>query len=191
MPALSPHLPFLLLNLAWGGYEILLGHRRRAADGGARDQGTLKMLWRVLYGAIALGVAVSFLRSGRFPAAWIEPLRWSGCVLVAGGLAFRIWAIRTLDRWFTVDVTIQQDQPLIQHGPYRRLRHPSYTGALLAFCGLALGLGSVLSVLAIVPAATWAFLRRIRVEEAALREAFGARYDAYAATRWRLLPGVW
>jgi protein-S-isoprenylcysteine O-methyltransferase len=191
MSMFSPDLPFLLLNLAWGGYEMLISHRRRAADGGARDQGTLKLLWRVLYGAIALGVAAAFIGLWRFPADLLDPLRWVGCALIAGGLAFRLWAIRVLDRWFTVDVTVQHDQELIERGPYRWLCHPSYTGALLAFCGLALGMGNGLSLLLIVPTVTWAFLRRIRVEEAVLREAFGPRYDAYVAKRWRLLPGVW
>ncbi|MFT4248512.1 MAG: isoprenylcysteine carboxylmethyltransferase family protein [Pseudomonas sp.] len=182
---------FLLLNLTWGGYELLISHRRRAADGGAHDQGTLKLLWRVLYTVIALGVAAACLGIGRLPAHLLEPLRWTGCALIGGGLAFRLWAIRTLDRWFTVDVTIQEGQRLIQHGPYRWLCHPSYTGALLAFCGLAIGLGNAVSVLLIVPAASWAFLRRIRVEEGVLREAFGDAYERYVASRWRLLPGVW
>lgn len=188
----APSLPvFLALNLLWGGYELLISHRRRADDGGAHDRGTLKLLWRVLYAAVALGVAAAFLGLGRFPAAWLEPLRWAGCALIAGGLALRLWAIRTLDRWFTVDVTLQPGHTLVGHGPYRRLRHPSYTGALLAFCGMALGLGNALSLLLIVPAVTWAFLRRIRVEEAVLREGFGEAYARYAARRWRLLPGIW
>ncbi|HBK45882.1 MAG TPA: protein-S-isoprenylcysteine methyltransferase [Xanthomonadaceae bacterium] len=190
MSMLSPDLPFLLLNLAWGGYEILIGHRRRAHDG-ARDRGTLKLLWRVLYGVVALGVAAAVLGIGRLPAHLLEPLRWTGCALIGGGLALRLWAIHVLDRWFTVDVTIQEGHQLIQHGPYRWLCHPSYTGALLAFCGLAVGLGNALSVLLIVPAATGAFLRRIRVEESALREAFGDAYVRYVARRWRLLPWLW
>lgn len=186
-----PDLLFPLLGIGWGAYEMFVSHRRRANDGGAHDQGTLKLLWRVLYVVVALGVAASALGVWRFAPALQAPLRWTGCALIAGGLAFRLWAIQVLDRWFTVDVTIQEGHQLIEHGPYRRLCHPSYTGALLAFCGLAIGLGNALSILVIVPATVWAFLRRIRVEEAALRGAFGARYDAYVARRWRLLPGIW
>lgn len=188
------HLPdtlFLLLNLAWGGYEVLISHRRRAADGGARDQGTLKLLWTVLYGAIALAVTAAVFGIGRLPHALLEPLKWSGCALIAGGLALRLWAIHVLDRWFTVDVTIQDGHQLVQHGPYRWLCHPSYTGALMAFAGLGLGLGNVLSLLLVLPAAVWAFQRRIRVEEAALHDGFGAAYAGYVAARWRLLPWVW
>ena len=185
-----PGLLFLLLNLAWGSGEIALSLRRRSR-GGSRDAGTLRLLLRTLYGAVALGVALSFTGWGRFPDEWIEPLRWCGCALLGIGMALRLWAIRVLDRWFTVDVAIQAGQRLVRHGPYRRLRHPSYTGALLCFYGLALGLGNLPSLLAIVLASSWAFARRIAVEEAVLADAFGTEWDDYAASRKRLWPGVW
>lgn len=185
------NLLFALLGASWGLFEVLLSHRRRAADGGARDQGTLQLLWRVLYAAVAVGVLLSFVGVWRYAPALQVPSRWLGCALLAGGLALRLWAIRVLARWFTVDVTIQDDHRLIRHGPYRYLRHPSYTGALLAFYGLAIGLGNVLSLLAIVLPVTWAFLRRIRVEEAALTQAFPREYPEYAARSWRLLPFIW
>lgn len=186
-----PDLLFMLLGLSWGAYEMLLSRRRRAADGGARDQGTLRLLWRVLYAAVALGVVLSMLGVWRYAPHLQEPLRWTACVLLGGGLALRLWSIRVLARWFTVDVTIQEGHRLVRHGPYRYLRHPSYTGALLAFYGLALGMGNVLSLLAIVLPVTWAFLRRIQVEEAMLTQAFPEDYPDYAAHSWRLLPWVW
>lgn len=191
---LTLHLPdllFLLLGLCWGAYEVLLSRRRRAADGGARDQGTLRLLWRVLYAAVVLGALLSMLGVWRYAPHLREPLRWLACALLASGLALRLWSIRVLARWFTVDVTIQEGHRLVRHGPYRYLRHPSYTGALLAFYGLALGMGNVLSLLAIVVPVTWAFLRRIQVEEAMLTEAFPQEYPDYAAHSWRLLPWVW
>ncbi|MBD4681565.1 protein-S-isoprenylcysteine methyltransferase, partial [Xanthomonas citri pv. citri] len=67
----------------------------------------------------------------------------------------------------------------------------SYTGALLAFYGLALGMGNALSVMAIVVPVTWVFLYRIRIEEAALQRAFPVAYPAYAKQSRRLLPLVW
>ena len=59
-------------------------------------------------------------------------------VLFVAGLILRWWAIITLGRFFTVDVTIEKDHELIQRGPFRVVRHPSYTGVLLAFVGVAL-----------------------------------------------------
>ncbi len=182
---------FHCLGLAWFGYEFLISHRRRANDGGAHDQGTLRLLWRVLYVAIAVAVAASFVTALRFAPALHAPLLWIGSALIACGLALRWWAIHVLARWFTVDVTIHADHQLIRSGPYRWLRHPSYSGALLAFYGLGVGLGSPVSLLVLLLAPTWAFARRIRVEEQALLGAFGAQYRDYAAHSWRLLPGVW
>ncbi|MEA9786447.1 methyltransferase family protein [Xanthomonas campestris] len=179
------------LSLLWVGYELWLRRQRRAADGGAHDQGTLGQLWRVLSLSIAVAVGLAFAGISHWPPAWQEPLRWGACALIAGGLGLRVWAIQVLARWFTVDVTIQADHQLVRSGPYRWLRHPSYTGALLCFYGMALGMGNALSLLVIVLPVTWVFLRRIRVEEAALRHAFPTRYADYATQSWRLMPLVW
>ncbi|CAD2242606.1 MULTISPECIES: methyltransferase family protein [Xanthomonas] len=182
---------FLALTLVWGGYEMLLSRRRRANDGGAHDQGTLQQLWRVLSVAVAIAVALAYSGLARWPQGWYAPLQWAGCALIVSGLALRVWAIQVLARWFTVDVTIQSDHQLVRSGPYHWLRHPSYTGALMAFYGLALGMGNGLSVAAIVVPVTLAFLHRIRIEEAALQRAFPVAYPAYAAQSRRLLPLVW
>ena len=61
-------------------------------------------------------------------------------MLFVAGLILRWWAIITLGRFFTVDVTIEKDHELVERGPFRIVRHPSYTGVLLAFVGLALSL---------------------------------------------------
>ncbi|AOS00700.1 DUF1295 domain-containing protein [Xanthomonas oryzae pv. oryzae] len=182
---------FGALNLVWGGDELLLSRRRRASDGGAHDQGSLKHLWRVLSEAVAVAVVLAYSGLAHWPQGWDASLQWAGCALIGSGLALRVWAIQVLARWFTVDVTIQPDHQLMRSGPYRWLRHPSYTGALLAFHGLALGMGNALSVMAIVMPVTWVFLHRIRIEEAALQRAFPVAYPAYAAQSRRLLPLVW
>ena len=75
-----------------------------------------------------------------FPTAAL-PYAWmfasAGVVLFVAGLLLRWWAIIVLGRFFTVDVSIAEGHELIESGPYRFIRHPSYTGALLAFLGFA------------------------------------------------------
>ncbi|RXR06031.1 methyltransferase family protein [Pseudoxanthomonas composti] len=186
-----PQLLFWIACAAWWAVEVFIGRRRRSQDDPARDGGTLRMLWTVLYGAIIVSVALSVLGIGRWPPAARLPLLWTGTALVAGGLAFRLWAIAVLGRQFTVDVGIQPGHALITAGPYRWLRHPSYTGVLACFYGLGLGLGSWTSLGVIALAATAAFARRMRVEEAVLAQAFGAAWEAHARRTWKVLPGVW
>jgi len=110
-------------------------------------------------------------------------------VLVGGGL--RDWSIVSLGRWFRREVTIEPGQRLVRRGPYRVLRHPSYTGLVLIFAGFGLAIGSWVGAAAALVLVLAGMLPRIRVEEGALANAFGAEYTEYASTRARLVPGVW
>jgi len=107
------------------------------------------------------------------------------------GLALRWYAIAYLGRSFTFDVAVAADQHVIDTGPYRRIRHPAYTGSLLSFVGLGLCGGNALSLVVLVAPIAWAFLHRIGIEEAALTAALGSRYSAYAARTKRLVPFVY
>ncbi len=186
-----PQLLFFVACAVWWAIEVFLNHRRRSQDAPSRDGGTLKLLWTVLYAAIFVAVLLAVLGIGRLPAGWRVPLLWTGTATIAAGLALRSWAIRVLGRQFTVDVGIQPGHELVRGGPYRWLRHPSYTGALLCFFGLGIGLGDWASFAVIAIAVTAAFVRRIRVEEAVLAEAFGRHWDDHARHTWRLLPFLW
>lgn len=185
------HLFFLLVAL-WVALEFWLGRRRRSGGGEtSRDDGTLRLLHGVIGGSVFLAVAAAYTGWLRWPHAWEAPLQWTGLLLMAGGLLLRWVSVRTLERWFTVDVAVREDQRLIQHGPYRWLRHPSYTGALMLFLGMGLALGNALSLVVLMLPVPLAFLRRIHVEEAALAAHFGEAWTAHARRTWRLLPFVW
>jgi len=91
----------------------------------------------------------------------------------------------------TVNVTIGEDHQLIQQGLYRYIRHPSYSGSLLSFFGLGMALGSWLSFLIIFFPILCSFLYRISVEEEALSNSFGSRYEDYRRKTRRLIPLVY
>lgn len=187
-----PHTPLLLvLSALWIASEVWYGRRRAADRGKAHDHGTLRGLHIAIWVSIALAVWLSLHAWGQVPEPWRARLYAIGCVLMAVGLVFRWWAIRVLDRYFTVDVAIRPDHQLVQTGPYRVLRHPSYTGALLTFYGFGLALGNVWALLLIVVVVTSAFAWRIRVEERALTTAFPDAYPDYMRKTKRLLPFVW
>jgi protein-S-isoprenylcysteine O-methyltransferase Ste14 len=79
----------------------------------------------------------------------------------------------------------------VERGPFRWVRHPSYTGVLLAFLGWALTLENWVAMALVVVPIFIAFVRRMNVEEEALRGALGERYAAYMKRTKRLIPGVY
>jgi protein-S-isoprenylcysteine O-methyltransferase len=78
----------------------------------------------------------------------------------------------------------------VETGPYRVVRHPSYTGLLLQCAGLGIVLGTALTVFVIIVPASLVLFHRIRVEERALLANFGKRYETYTRRTKRLLPGI-
>ena len=184
---------FVALVVLWACSELWLAWKRRSQDRSRmRDAGTLRLLLVTVYACIGMR---SGCRSGR-PATSgtrrsAQPLFWAGLLLMAGGLALRFWAIRVLARFFTIDVNIQEGHELIRRGPYRWLRHPSYTGSLMTFLGFGLALGNVWSLLVLMAPVTLAFIWRMRVEERVLAEAFPDQYPDYARQTKRLIPFVW
>jgi protein-S-isoprenylcysteine O-methyltransferase Ste14 len=118
-------------------------------------------------------------------------LALSGIVVMFVGLAIRWTAIYTLGRYFTRTVTIKNDHRIIQRGLYRHLRHPAYTGALLAQMGLGLAFTNWLSFMLIFAPILVAALYRMHVEEDALVQAFGGEYVEYAKHTKRLIPKVY
>ena len=107
------------------------------------------------------------------------------------GIVIRQWAIAVLGPFFTVDVRVHPGQTVVERGPYRWVRHPSYTGLIMTLVGVGLALGNwaALAVLAVVPTA--ALVVRIRVEERALLDGLGEPYRRFAASRKHLIPGLW
>ncbi len=105
-------------------------------------------------------------------------------------MILRWYAIFHLGRLFTPKVAIAADHRLIVTGPYRRLRHPSYTGALFVFFGIGLCLGNWISMLIIIIPLLAVYGLRIQEEENALLAAFGDEYRAYQKRTARILPFI-
>lgn len=96
-----------------------------------------------------------------------------------------------LGDYFTGAVAVSDDQPVVTAGPYRVLRHPSYTGLLLALAGLGLASANWIGFAAMAVISLIGVLWRIHTEERALLATLGAPYRAYAAQHKRLVPLVW
>jgi protein-S-isoprenylcysteine O-methyltransferase len=111
-----------------------------------------------------------------------------GLALFVAGFVVRWWAIIYLGKFFTTKVMISPDQRVIKSGPYRYIRHPSYTGSLLITLGIGCCLGNIGSLLILAACAFFSLWRRILVEEAALIDAFGDQYRVYMTKTKRLIP---
>lgn len=154
----------------------------------ASDRGSFWLIQAGQLAAVAGTLAAArWVHAADLPAS-IWPL---GAVVIAAGGGLRIWSLRALGAEFHRDVRVDESQRLVTTGPYRWLRHPSYTAALLLFAGLGVGQANVVSfaVSIVLPAAV--YLYRIRVEEAELEATLGDRYREFAAQRHRLIPGVY
>jgi protein-S-isoprenylcysteine O-methyltransferase Ste14 len=112
-----------------------------------------------------------------------------GLAIEAMGLYLAILARRRLGRYWSGEISIKVDHRLIRSGPYQKLRHPIYTGLLAMYAGAAVVTGTWLA-LAGFAMALFAYARKIRLEEANLRVAFGAEYEAYRRESWALAPGL-
>jgi protein-S-isoprenylcysteine O-methyltransferase len=182
----------VLIHAAWLALEwrrgaiaaVSLDRRRRPLD---RHSSTL---WDIANAMEWLGLVLGFLGFGRF-TDHVLASGFVGLGLLLAGIWIRWTAIRTLGHLFTGFVTISDDHRLVQSGIYGVLRHPSYSGLLVAHVGLGLSFASWVSVaMSTIPFAA-ATAYRIRVEEAVLREAFEDEYADYARSTWRLLPWVY
>ncbi len=187
-------LVFMAAGLVWllpeslGTFRQLAAVSRKAAL--VQDHGSLI----ILIGLQWAGLGLSFLLAGMFPAAAIlwhrTALLLMGVICMVAGVALRWYAIWTLGRYFTRDVAVSADQPVVQHGPYRLIRHPAYSGTFLTMLGVGLALTNWASLTALLVCVFLGHSYRVRIEEAALVRTLGQPYVEYMRRTKRFIPLV-
>lgn len=179
----------LLFGVSEGLLSILRRSRRDATQT-RDDRGSLRQIWRtILLGMTGAVLLWKFLPQAQIPVT--PTLYATGLGIFALGLLLRWFSIFYLGRYFTVDVAVARDHRVIDTGPYRYIRHPSYTGVLLAFLGLGICVGNVASLIVMMSAGTFVFLRRIEIEEQVLKTSLGEAYENYARRTRRLIPFIY
>ncbi|MGH2443582.1 MAG: methyltransferase family protein [Chloroflexota bacterium] len=147
----------------------------------------------LLYGAAALlagpFVPVTWLTVRVLPSSQWRIWCALGAALTLFGVLFTFWARIYIGRNWSAVAAVKADHELVTGGPYRWVRHPIYSGLLLAFVGTALASGQWRGVLAVVLSLI-AVAHRIIVEERFMREQFGNGYDTYAQRVRALVPGL-
>jgi protein-S-isoprenylcysteine O-methyltransferase len=179
---------WVLFAIYWIWESIML-QRMRAGAGEVDDRGSSRWLQILIplswWSAVALIWAVP---QAAFGNATIFDV---GLAIMAAGQLLRWWSVATLGRLFTINVAIRSGHRLIESGPYRYLRHPSYTAILLFHLGAALCFGNALSLVAMMVPTTVALLNRMRVEDRVLVAGLGEPYRQYMARTKRLIPGLY
>ena len=182
---------FLIICAIWVTSEILLIVLRRSKnDSQDYDKGSIKWLNIIIYTCVALAVSFGFIGIGQIHST-ISIIPWIGLCFIVVGLIVRWTAILTLRKYFTTNVVIQSDHRIIKTGLYRFVRHPSYSGSIISFCGLGLAFSNWISFIVLVVPITIAFLKRIQIEEQALSSAFGEEYSDYCKMSWALFPWIY
>ncbi len=179
----------LALWLLWALYWIVAARsgkpvRRRAA-----------LSWRIAFLAQALLTAVllgphrwsGWLGVQLIGGGWVR--FWIAVALIIAGLGLAIWARRALGGNWSGAVTVKQGHELVKEGPYRRIRHPIYSGVLLMILGTGLASGQAHGLVAFAIALICLYLKA-RVEERWMESEFGQLYVDYRRTSWALIPAV-
>ena len=182
---------FAVVFGGWILFEIILTGRRRPSRGErSRDRGS----GLLVFGAMFVAFMILLKGPSSVPEATMSASPWMvfgvAIVIALAGFGLRVWAIRELGRSFTAAITVSPGQTVVQSGPYRLIRHPSYAGALVTVFGAALALANWVSLVAVVPIFL-AYAYRIGVEERALERELGRPYADYRRTTRRLIPFVY
>ena len=182
----------LIVCLVWAFSEVVGGKllpalRRRGTVNAVKarsDKGSRLVLWLSIF--VSIVIAIFFGTNEITPLPdWFFYL---GIVLMLAGIALRQWSIRVLGQFFSTTVQVTSDQRIVTSGPYGVIRHPSYSGALLALLGLGLSAKTWAGTLVITVLFGLVYGYRISIEENLLKAEFGQEYADYAKKTKRLIP---
>lgn len=183
----------LIAVVAWlvGELALRIPQRRRAGRTVTREWRSFAGIYiAALLGGILAGLVARHAPVLNLPGrgGW-----WTVVALAIAwpGIVLRLWSIATLGRYFRPIVHIQQGHQLVRSGPYRVLRHPSYSGLLLGLFGLSLTFANIGAIVIYNGCILAAVLYRIRVEERMLLDGLGDQYAEYMRHTHRLVPGLW
>lgn len=174
----------------WPELILVTRARRSAAARTSRDAGSLRIIVRGLWIALLAALLLSFVGATQWSPVAGRVVVLGGTILLIGGSLLRRLCWRTLGQYFTGDVQARSDQPVIERGPYRWVRHPSYTGGILMFTGVGVALCNWLSVAVLVMTSIGVYSYRVHVEERALLETVGAAYATYMKRTTRYIPFI-
>jgi len=160
--------------------------RRNGGEIKKKDGGSVLLIRVLMYVSVFAAILLAAKHITMLP----DWLFYPGIVLMIVGILVRQWAIFVLGRFFTVTVSVQKNQKVVDYGPYQFVRHPSYLGLLLIIIGVGLALGSWAGILILLVMNGIALGYRIQIEEKVLVSELGKDYVEYTKRTKRLIPFV-
>ncbi|HEX9085691.1 MAG TPA: isoprenylcysteine carboxylmethyltransferase family protein [Gemmatimonadaceae bacterium] len=193
LPFVWPHALIFWAVYVWAflpEWKVVQGGIEGVKGGNSTDGGSLRVLLGGMWVALLIAFGLAFVRAWSFPTGARLPLFAVGLSLIALGSLLRRYCFRTLGQYFTGDVRARSDQPVIRTGPYRLIRHPSYTAGMMMFIGIGLALGSWFSFILLTIATIATYGYRVTIEERALLDAIGEPYRSYMKETKRFVPYI-
>jgi protein-S-isoprenylcysteine O-methyltransferase Ste14 len=174
---------FSLVYLAWIIIESKISQEELHKGNKTSDYGTCELY--------ALGQAAVFLSALWFTSTWQSPNVWHviGFSIFLSGIAYRLWAIKTLGKYYSHMVREVEGHKIVASGPYRHIRHPAYAGMMLINLGIVIFFFNPVTLLLFLLVLIPAIILRIIIEEKTLFAIEG--YEQFAQDRPRLIPGIW
>ena len=157
---------FSSILVVWAFSEIIGGIaipklRSRGETIKRKDNRSSRLLYLSLYLSGAIPVILARFNIGMLPN-WFFYL---GIFFMVLGIFIRQWGILSLGRFFTVNVSVQENQKIVDSGPYRFIRHPTYLGILLILIGIGAALQTWGGILIVIIVFGLTIGYRIQIEE--------------------------
>jgi protein-S-isoprenylcysteine O-methyltransferase len=181
---------FASTSILWIGSEIWNNIHYRVKVDKSKDKGSAVFLWISIYAGVFLGILFSSINTSN-PSSTQDLRVLAGSCIIWFGVIIRTWAIKTLGTFFTPTIAVQEKQKIITWGPYKYVRHPSYTGGFISFLGLGIALGSVTGFALMIILIFMGYKRRMDVEEKVMLSSFGDEYRSLMLKTKRLIPYVY
>ena len=175
---------FVLIASEIFGAALVPQLRRHSATRVKRDRGSRVLITFAILVSMLIAFYFGYANVGELPD-WIF---YVGISLMFLGVLVRQYAIAILGRFFSLSVQIAEDHKIVDKGPYRLVRHPSYTGVLITSIGLGLAVQSLGALLVLLLFFGISFGYRMYVEERTLLSALGQDYASYMKRTKRLIP---
>ena len=168
---------------------LLITKRAKGDQDIVSDVKSLRMIWKT----IGIGIGVTFLSKWLLPHPVFagHSFEYGSAAILVAGMALRWFSIYYLGKEFNVNVALIEGHRLVTNGPYRRIRHPAYTGLLLIFLGLGIHSNHIVGILALSLPVFWAIRNRVSIEERAMEAFFGVEFTEYRRRTRKLIPYVY